>query len=182
MAAGETTNTIDKPDHGWMNRAADFLLWVEHAAYVALGLLLCITAMVALAGATLLLIQGIADWSGTKTIFAIIDRLLFVLMLIEIMHTVRASLSSGSLSCEPFLVVGLIASIRRVLVITLESSDLSRNDTGAPAAEHLFRAAMIELGVLGMLILVMVTSIFVLHQTRRRPHEAGPVTMSQSAT
>jgi len=168
MAAIDPAPTLDKPDHGWMNRAADILLWVEHAAYVALGLMLCITALVALAGAAMLLVQGIADWSGTKTIFVIVDRLLFVLMLIEIMHTVRASLSSGSLSCEPFLVVGLIASIRRVLVITLESSDLSHNATGSPAAESLFRATMIELGVLGMLILVMVTSIYVLHQTRKR--------------
>ncbi len=177
--AADPTHGIEKPDAGWMNQAADFLLWVEHAAYVALGLLLCITAMVALAGATLLLIQGVADWSSTKTIFTIIDRLLFVLMLIEIMHTVRASLSSGSLSCEPFLVVGLIASIRRVLVITLESSDLSHNATGSPAAESLFRAAMIELGVLGMLILVMVISIYVLHQTRKHSSVGSAATMSR---
>jgi uncharacterized membrane protein (DUF373 family) len=170
MAASDPAPTSEKPDHDWMNRAADALLWVEHAAYVALGFMLCITALVALAGAAMLLVQGIADWSGTKTIFAIIDRLLFVLMLIEIMHTVRASLSSGSLSCEPFLVVGLIASIRRVLVITLESSGLSHDDTGSPAAGHLFQAAMIELCVLGMLILVMVISIYVLHQTRKGRH------------
>ena len=31
----------------------------------------------------------------------------------------------------------------------------------------MFRAAMIELGVLGGLILVMVLSIYVLHQTRK---------------
>ena len=54
-----------------------------------------------------------------------------------------------------------------MLVITLESSDLSHNANGSPASEHLFRAAMIELGVLGMLILVMVVSIYVLHQTRK---------------
>jgi uncharacterized membrane protein (DUF373 family) len=173
MAAIDPAPTVEKPDHDWMNRAADALLWVEHAAYVALGFMLFITALVALAGAAMLLIQGIVDWSGTKTIFLIIDRLLFVLMLIEIMHTVRASLSSGSLSCEPFLVVGLIASIRRVLVITLESSGLSRSATGAPEAESLFSAHMIELGVLGMLILVMVVSIYVLHQTRKRSHPSS---------
>jgi uncharacterized membrane protein (DUF373 family) len=173
MAAIDPAPDVEKPDHGWMNQAADLLLWVEHTAYVALGLMLAITALVALAGAGMLLVQGIADWSGTRTIFVIIDRLLFVLMLIEIMHTVRASLSSGSLSCEPFLVVGLIASIRRVLVITLESSGLTRNDTGSPAAEHLFQAAMIELCVLGMLILVMIISIYVLHQTRKHTRKTA---------
>jgi uncharacterized membrane protein (DUF373 family) len=173
MAATEPQHRQDKPPPAWMERASGLLLWVEHAAYVALGFLLCITALAALAGATMLLAQGLVDWSGTKTIFTIMDRLLFVLMLIEILHTVRASLTSGSLSCEPFLVVGLIASIRRVLVITLESSDLTKNDTGSPAADHLFRAAMIELGVLGMLILVMVVSIYILHRARARYAESG---------
>jgi uncharacterized membrane protein (DUF373 family) len=170
MAATDSSLRLDKPPHHWMERAADLLLWVEHAAYVALGLLLCITALAALVGAAILLAQGLIDWGGTKTIFVIMDRLLFVLMLIEILHTVRASLSSGTLSCEPFLVVGLIASIRRVLVITLESSDFTKNDTGSPAADHLFRAAMIELGVLGMLILIMVVSIYILHQARKSDH------------
>ena len=43
-------------------------------------------------------------------------------MVVEVMHTVRVSFRSGTLVCEPFLIVGLIASIRRVLVITLETS------------------------------------------------------------
>jgi Phosphate-starvation-inducible E family len=46
------------------------------------------------------------------------DRDMFVLMLIEILHTVRGSVRSGELTPEPFLIVGLIASIRNVLVIT----------------------------------------------------------------
>ncbi len=167
MSSTEHEHRPSEPLQSWMKSAAALFLWAEHVAYMALGLLLAITALMALAGAAALLVQGIGDWSGTKTIFDIMERLLFVLMLIEIMHTVRASLSSGTLSSEPFLVVGLIASIRRVLVITLESSDLSHNANGSPASEHLFRAAMIELGVLGMLILVMVVSIYVLHQTRK---------------
>jgi len=35
---------------------------------------------------------------------------------------VRASFRTGTLVCEPFLIVGLIASIRRILIITLQSS------------------------------------------------------------
>jgi hypothetical protein len=61
----------------------------------------------------------------------------------------------------------------------LESSDLSHNATGSPAAESRFRAAIIELGVLGMLILVMVTSIYVLHQTRKPSSVAGAATVSR---
>ena len=48
------------------------------------------------------------------------NELLIVLMLVEILHTVRISIRSHVLVTEPFLVVGLIAAIRRILVITLE--------------------------------------------------------------
>ncbi len=66
------------------------------------------------------------DWTGTDSVYHIIDRLLFVLMLVEILHTVHASIRSGTLLCEPFLIVGLIACIRRILVITLETSQITQ--------------------------------------------------------
>src|SRR5580658_7333472 len=94
---------------------------VEHGLYVALAALLCATSLLALADAAVTLWSGLGDWTGTISVFVVIDRLLVVLMLIEILHTVHVSVRSGALTCEPFLVVGLIASIRRDLVITLES-------------------------------------------------------------
>jgi uncharacterized membrane protein len=87
------------------------------------------------------------------------------LMLVEILHTVRVSIRSGQLSCEPFLIVGLIASIRRVLVITLETSQATKGGNLSQASEGMFRASMIELGVLAVLILVMVVSIYILHRS-----------------
>ncbi|MGH7212080.1 MAG: hypothetical protein ACREF1_11545, partial [Acetobacteraceae bacterium] len=60
-------------------------------------------------------------------------------------------------------------SIRRVLVITLESSQ-ARQKGWSATTEHLFRASMIELAVLAGLILVMVVSIWLL---RRGRIEAG---------
>jgi uncharacterized membrane protein (DUF373 family) len=147
-------------------------LQVEHALYLALGVLLCLTAVLALAGAAATLLHGLGDWSATETVFVVIDRLLFVLMLIEIMHTVRVSVESGALNCEPFLVVGLIASIRRILVITLESSKLGHDGTISDADEALFRTSMTELGVLAVLILVMVASICLLRWSKQRQSRA----------
>ncbi len=96
-----------------------------------------------------------------------IDRLLFVLMVVEILHTVRVSFRSGTLVCEPFLVVGLIASIRRMLVITLESSQVSQPSKWTPEALGFFNSTMLELSVLGGLILVMVVSIYILRRSGR---------------
>jgi hypothetical protein len=69
--------------------------------------------------------------------------------------------------CEPFLIVGLIASIRRVLVITLESSQANQPGNWTPETEAQLNATMLELGVLGGLILVMVISIYLLRQSQR---------------
>lgn len=137
---------------------------VEHGLYVALAILLCMTTVLALAGAGLTLWAGVGDWTGTNSIFVVIDRLLVVLMLVEILHTVHVSVRSGALTCEPFLIVGLIASIRRVLVITLESSQATQHGEMSDSAERLFRTSMIELGVLAVLILVMVVSIYLLRR------------------
>ncbi len=147
-------------------RASEAFSWVEHSAYMALGALLSLAALVGLLGAADQLWTGLSDWTGTHAILLVMDRLLFVLMVIEILHTVRASMRSGELTCEPFLVVGLIATIRRVLVITLQSSETTKDDTMSAAAEKLFRASMMELVVLAVLILVMVVSVWLL---RPRP-------------
>ncbi len=150
----------------WIERSAAAFLWVEHAAYVALGALLALAALVALAGTAWTLGAGLGDWTDTRDILQVIDRLLFVLMLVEILHTVRASMKSGELNCEPFLVVGLIATIRRVLVITLKSSGTGQDTAVSAGGEKLFHDSMTELGVLAVLILVMVVSIRMLRPAR----------------
>jgi hypothetical protein len=144
--------------------SSELFLRIELVVYVALGILLSVTALLALGSAALLLLEGMRDWRGTSAIFLIVDRLMFVLMLIEILHTVRGSVRSGALTPEPFLIVGLIASIRNVLVITLKSSGVTSEGHPLVEGEMLFRASIVELGVLGALILIFVVSIYLLRR------------------
>jgi uncharacterized membrane protein (DUF373 family) len=143
---------------------------VEYGLYFILGLLLFVTILLALASSAASLWLGLNDWVTASPVYVVIDRLLLVLMLIEILHTVHVSIQSGTLTCEPFLVVGLIASIRRVLVITLESSRPVRPGDVSDIGEKLFGASMIEMGVLCVLIPVLVGSIYMLQRT----HVAAP--------
>jgi len=144
--------------------STELFLRIELAVYVVLGILLSVTALLALGSAALLLCEGMRDWSGTSAIFVIVGRLMFVLMLIEILHTVRGSVRSGELTPEPFLIVGLIASIRNVLVITLKSSGVTSEGHGSIEGEMLLRSSIVELGVLGALILIFVVSIYLLRR------------------
>ena len=75
-------------------------------------------------------------------------------MIIEILTTVRISIQKHVLSAEPFLIVGLIASIRRILIISVET---------AYVQEHFYNF-MIEIGVLTLLIFIFIISIVLLRK------------------
>jgi uncharacterized membrane protein (DUF373 family) len=140
-------------------------LRVETLAYMILGVMLALTALLGIGSAGLSLWDAVLEHADTDSVVFTIDRLLFVLMVVEILHTVRVSFRSGTLVCEPFLIVGLIASIRRVLVITLESSQVNQPGKWTPESHDMLNATMLELGVLGVLILVMVVSIYILRRS-----------------
>lgn len=142
-----------------------FFVQIEHAVSLALGALLALAALLALVSSAAAVWSAVGDWHGTEGVVRAVDRLLFVLMVIEIMHTVRMALSSGVLTVEPFLVVGVIASIRRVLVITLQTANAGQGGGAAQGGGVGFQSSMIELAVLGGLILVMVVAIFLLHRS-----------------
>lgn len=146
-------------------RFDDYLRKSEVAIYVILAVLLSITALVTILGAGQLLWQSIVHWTVSTEILRVLDQLLLVLMLVEILHTVRITVRSHIvLAAEPFLIVGLIASIRRILVISLEMSTLAKGDSWAANGESIFRASMLELGLLVVLILVLVFSVTLLRR------------------
>jgi uncharacterized membrane protein (DUF373 family) len=131
----------------WINRVEDMM-------YIAIGAVLAIAAVVLLGWAALSFFQSVSMGNVGEAVLRMLDTLLLALMIIEIMHTVRISIGSRSLAIEPFLVVGLIASVRRVLIITAEQA--------TPSAEHMveFQMAMLELGLLTFMILALVGAIY----------------------
>jgi len=68
--------------------------------------------------------------------------------------------------------VGLIASIRRILVITLEAANLTKAGSFSAEDAGIFRASMIELSLLGLLILILVFSITLLRRFAPSPKNA----------
>ena len=91
-------------------------------------------------------------------IVSLLDRLLLVLMVIELLYTVQVSFREHALVPEPFLIVALVAAIRRVLILTADFHELQAKGEAA------FRVAMIELGVLTLMILALVASLRLLRR------------------
>ena len=71
----------------------DHLGKAEVAIYSILAVLLSITALAAIASAGKLLWDGISHWTIANETFRVLDQLLVVLMLVEILHTVRISIA-----------------------------------------------------------------------------------------
>ena len=96
----------------------------------------------------------------TRWVVEIVDRLLLMLMIIEILYTVRMSLIEHQLCSDPFFIVALIAAIRRFLIISVESAYMPEK----------FNHHMIEMGILGGLILIFVVSLILLRWQKERHH------------
>jgi len=143
---------------------AKIFSWVEDVVYVGLGVLLAGCALTLLASGGLTFWHHLMERSLPANIVQLLDRLLLILLIIEVMYTVQVSFREHSLAPEPFLIVGLIAVIRRLLVLTAELPQLL--DKADPA---IFRQVSMELALLALMIVALVASLVLL---RRRPVEA----------
>jgi uncharacterized membrane protein (DUF373 family) len=134
---------------------------VEDVTYVGLGVLLAVSALFLLLAAAWTLVEGLSFSGLAKDLTVeVVDQILLVLLIIEILSTVQVSFREHVLTPEPFLVVGLIAAIRRILIITAEFSNPSE------ILEAAFRNAMFELGLLTVLIFSLVFSLHFLKKNR----------------
>jgi uncharacterized membrane protein (DUF373 family) len=152
---------------GFRIQCSRHLSTVEISIYTLLGVLLIATALFGIAGELHLLWSGFRDWTGTTTIFDLIDRILFILMLVEILHTVRISIRSHMLVIEPFLIVGLIAIIRRMLVLTLQAENYTNPTHWGADGQVLFRDFMMEMGMLALMVAVLVASIYIIRRSQQ---------------
>lgn len=64
--------------------------------------------------------EGIHE-GGIDSALLILDRVLLVFIIAELLYTLRLSLARTQLILEPFLIIGLVAVVRRVLVVTAQA-------------------------------------------------------------
>lgn len=125
-----------------LERAENMIYLATAAVLVVAAAGLLVVALVESAGIA-------ADGDFVRALLQLLDRALLVLMLAEVIYTVRRIAQRKRLELEPFFIVGIIAAIRRILVITAEST--AHLDLHDPA----FQAALAELGLLSVMILAL---------------------------
>jgi uncharacterized membrane protein (DUF373 family) len=171
MTTGSHSPTTRPTENRFQRFSNESLSMVETVLYAALGVILSLAALFALFTACLALWHGLSTEASAKTVVDVIDRLLVVLVLVEILHTVRISIRSHTLVTEPFLIVGLIATIRRMLVITLDAANLTDPANWANDGQAKLRASMLELALLGGTVIVLVISIHILRKSKSPEEE-----------
>jgi uncharacterized membrane protein (DUF373 family) len=155
ILANVPSNESLGPKRAWAARA--FTL-VEDVVYLGLGLLLAGSSIVLLIGGLIAFGQNLMAGSLGSNIVPLLDRILLILLVVELLYTVQVSFREHTVIPEPFLLVGLIAAIRRVLILTAEFSRVQEQ------TDEVFRRFTIELVVLTVLIMALVISLVLLRK------------------
>jgi uncharacterized membrane protein (DUF373 family) len=96
-------------------------IWIlEHAqdfVTVAVGVVLILLAATLAVSGVVGFITDVRKHTIAFAAINLLDRVLLVLILVEIVHTVVLSLRAHRLVAQPFIVVGLVAVIRRILFL-----------------------------------------------------------------
>lgn len=102
----------------------------QDVATVLVGILLVLLAAVLLGNGAYEFVRDLGSESALIAAQNLLDRVLLVLILIEIVHTVVLSLRAHTLLPQPFIVVGLIAVIRKILFLLGNSTPVDSTYLG----------------------------------------------------
>ncbi len=131
----------------------------ERYIYLIAGYVLVVAAGVLLLEAVIEMGQLFWQRDYNAAMTHLLDRVLLALMLAEIIYTLERIAQTRRLEVRPFLVIGIIAAVRRILVITAE------NVGETDLASGTFQGTMLELGLLTGMIVLLTLALYVLHKT-----------------
>jgi uncharacterized membrane protein (DUF373 family) len=150
-------------------RVAQGFTRVEDVLYVGLGLVLAGSAAALLVNVAAAFGRSVLGGAGIHSIVELLDSVLLILMIVELLYTVQVSFREHTLVPEPFLIVGLIAVTRRILVVTAEFAALL--EKGSDSAFH---NAMLELALLTIMVVALVLSLRILRKRGEVPPSKPP--------
>jgi uncharacterized membrane protein (DUF373 family) len=139
------------------------LLRIEEILYLLISLGLLIVFGLILVDGFFVLISLFDVKDLTHSVVKFLDKILVALIVVELFYTVMVAIVEDSaIKCiEPFLLVGVTALVRRLLVLTFEIAH--------PVVYSAERMTfyLIEMGLIGFLVIVFVIAIYLFRKTRR---------------
>jgi uncharacterized membrane protein (DUF373 family) len=100
-----------------------------------------------------------------QTALDILDRVLLITIFVELLITIEVIVREHQLVAEPFILIGLVAVVRRILLVTAEAGQSVQDP-------ERFLNLITELGVLTALVISLSAALYVARRTVRRQEEA----------
>src|ERR671911_3201295 len=150
------TNRLRAPDR-YKRVFTGVLDVIERIAYVAIALALSIPIVMLVFSAALSMLE-VSEVGVLETALTVLDRVLLAFIFVELIDTVRVTVRErGIFIAEPFLLVGLIAVVRRILLLTAEIEQAGAEE---------FQNMLIELGVMTGLVIVLTIALYFTRRMR----------------
>lgn len=148
----------------WTDAVGEGLVSFELVLYSAVGLLLGVAGILILVGSISGLVRSVGDGKGAVDIgILVLDRVLLALIVGELLYTLRFVVRTHEIAVEPFLFIGIIAVVRRILIVTAQFER-------SPNTGHALTNTLLEFGMLGLLVPALGLAVFLV----RRPRIAPP--------
>jgi uncharacterized membrane protein (DUF373 family) len=154
------------PPPGFSRRGTRALEVAENLVYGGIALFLVLSAFVLLGVAGKTSLGLLSDFSE-KPVLEVLDILLLVFIVVELLFAVRTTVEKRELVAEPFLLVGIIASIKEIVVLSVEAAAV----LGSGAE---FDDRILEIGLLGGLVVLLGVTSYLLRRKEREPDEGEP--------
>ena len=150
------TNLLRAPDQ-YKRVFSGILDAFERIAYVAIALALSVPIVMLVFSAAISMLE-VSEVGVLETSLTVLDRVLLAFIFVELIDTVRVTVRErGIFIAEPFLLVGLIAVVRRILLLTAEIERASAEE---------FQNMLIELGVMTGLVIVLTGALIFTRRMR----------------
>ncbi|MGY1633214.1 phosphate-starvation-inducible PsiE family protein [Geodermatophilus sp. SYSU D01186] len=164
MARREQRDVEDRtPPPGFGRVGTRTLEIAENVVYAGIAVLLIVGSLLLLVVAGLKTVALLEDFSQAP-LLEMLDVLLLVFIFVELLFAVRATVERRELVAEPFLIIGIIASIKEIVVLSVEAAGVvGRGDE--------FVHRMVEIGVLGVLVALLGVTSWLLRRKEREPEE-----------
>ena len=129
-----------RPAPGISRLGTRLLEIAENVVYAGIAAFLVATALVCLvlAGKTT---WGLVSDFSEQPILDLLDILLLVFIVVELLFAVRTTVEKRELLAEPFLLVGIIASIKEIVVLSVEAAKEVGNGARVRRPDHRDRRA-----------------------------------------
>jgi uncharacterized membrane protein (DUF373 family) len=130
---------------------AEILGLLERVVYygAAVALLVTVGMLFVAAGESVLRVLEVGP---LETALEVLDRVLLIFIFAELLGTISTIVREREVKAEPFLLIGLIAVVRRILGVTVSIEQ----SLGTPE----FTSLLLELGVLTGLVLALTGALY----------------------